>query len=548
MRHVLRPFLALVLLSASVRASAQGGWFADPNDVIIPELKALVLVQDPAEVVKGGLMDTRGVKVQGVELLDTDDFKKQLGKRLGKPVTRRGRVDILNEIAVYCRSHGRPFVDVSTLPQDVTDGVLQVLVLQAKVGSVRVFGGDEQLASQFTAKQGSPVDANALAADLDWINRNPFRQVDLVYAKGTEFGSANILLKETKRFPLRGFVGYDDTGTRMTQHERLSAGLDFGGLPGSGVLSYQFLTSPDFKSFRAHSGSWMQPLPWRHMLTIFGSYADIRANLPPPFDLGGYNWQTSIRYEVPLPGTRDYKHALTAGFDYKQSNNNLTFGGISVFRTATDVAQWSLNYGARLKDPFGETSLRLTGTAAPGGVTPASNTGAYRLSRAYSRANYAYVKAELNRTTPLPYGFTLVSLLSGQMADANLLASEQLGLGGHDSVRGYDTRVYNADNGYAVSMELRTPSAPLLSLWPRLERLGDRVQFLAFTDYGAGSNHLRLPGERNEVKLWSAGPGLRYTISSHVTFRADYGWQLLNQAESGRRYTARSHIGLVARY
>jgi hemolysin activation/secretion protein len=71
---------------------------------------------------------------------------------------------------------------------------------------------------------------------------------------------------------------------------------------------------------------------------------------------------------------------------------------------------------------------------------------------------------------------------------------------------------------------------------------------LAFVDYGAGSNHLRLPGERAETKLLGAGPGLRYTVSKYVSFRADHGWQLLNQAETARRYSSRTHLGLVVRY
>lgn len=539
--------LAVLLLAACPLVRAEG-WFADPNDVIIPELKALVFVGDPQAVVAGGMMDTRGVKVNGVDILDNEGFRGQLSKRLGKPVTRKGRVDILNEVALYCRKNGRPFVDVSTLPQDVTDGVLQILVLQAKVGAVRVMGGDQSLAKSFHAAAGGDVDADALESDLDWINRNPFRQVDLVYVKGAEFGTANVILKENKRVPLRGFAGFDDTGTRLTQQERFSAGFDLGGFPGDGVLGYQFITSPDFRSFRAHSGTYTQPLPWRHMLTVFGTYADLRADLPPPFDLAGYNWQTSVRYEVPLPGGHDFKHSATAGFDYKQSNNNLTFGGVSVFATGTDVAQFSLSYSARLKDEWGDTSLRLTGTGSPGGLTPGSNDGAYKTSRADARAKYVYGKAELNRTTPLPWGFTLVNLLTGQLADANLLASEQLGFGGHDSVRGYDSRVYNADNGFIVTAELRTPSTELFSRIPKLEPLGDRLQGLAFVDYGQGSNHTPLAGERKTGRLLSFGPGLRYTVTSHVSLRCDYGWQLLDQAETGRPYPSRAHFGLVARF
>lgn len=539
-----------LLLGGGSRARAQrvlGG------DVLVETLNGLVLVKDVDAVVRNGLMDVRGVHVSELPLLDRPEFKARLARHLGRPLTKAGRVEILDEIALYCRKRGQPFVDVSILPQDVTDGVLQVLVLQARVGTVRVIGNrwfrSANTAGQMRSKAGDPLDVQSISEDLDWLNRNPFRQVDLVYVKGAEFGQANLLLKQRDHFPLRVYGGYDDSGTRQTQNDRLSVGGDWGNVfGGDGVAGYQFLTSPDLRSFRAHSGSFTQPLPWRHVLTVFGSYADLKAKLPQPFDLGGYNWQASARYEVPLRNVGGYRHSLTAGFDYKQTNNNLTFGGVSVFGVAADVAQWSLGYGSRLKDGFGETTLRATGVFSPGGFTPHNRSGDFRTSRADSRARYAYGKLELNRTTHLPAEFMLVNLLTLQQSDANLLPSEQLGFGGFDSIRGYDTRVFNSDSGFIVTAEIRSPGLRGLSALPAVEGFPDKWQMLAFVDYGAGRNHLRLPGERAETKLLGVGPGLRYTVSSHVSFRADYGWQLLDQAETGRLYASRSHLGLVVRY
>lgn len=544
---------ALLLLNAGLASAQDYGWFKKPAPAPTVNLTAIVLVSDPESVLKSGLIDLHGIIIKGVPLIDTPEFRKMLTAQLGRPLTKSSLADITAKIVEYCRKQGRPFVDVSAPPQDVTSGIMQLLVVEGKVGTVRVMGnkwfGADQLAGKMTAKEGQPLDAKAIAADLDWLNRNPFRQVDLVYVKGSDFGQANLLLRETDRFPLRVYAGYDDSGNKLTEDERLSTGLNWGNVFwGDGQMDYQFITSPDFKSFRAHSLSFTQPLPWRHILTVFGSYNDIRAVLPPPLNLSGFNWQTSARYEVPLPGTMDYHHSLTAGFDYKVANNNLTFGGASVFNTATDVAQWSLGYSSRLKDPFGDTSLRLTGFYSPGGWGTTNNDAAFGAARSDARAHYHYGKLELNRTTGLPYGFLLVDLVTVQMADANLMASEQIGFGGFDTIRGYDTRVLNTDNGYIVSTEIRTPTIAALSRVQDWQILDDKFQFLGFVDYGAGSNHLRLSGERAESKLLSVGPGLRYTMSTNLSFRFDYGWQLLNQAEANRPYASRFHAGLVARY
>ena len=551
----LAPALLALCLACGVppRARAEGEWTDNPATVLVDSLTGLVFVNDVEAVVREGLVNVRGVQVNAIAILDQADFKAQMAKYLGRPLTKGDRVKILDEVALYCRKHGQPFVDVSILPQDVTEGVLQILVLQAKVGSVRVMGNknfkSEAVSGQIRSKAGDQLDVTSITEDLDWINRNPFRQVDLVYVKVADFGQANLLLRQTDQFPLRGYAGYDDSGTRQTRDTRLSLGGDWGNvLGGDGVLSYQFIASPDFRAFRAHSASFTQPLPWRHILTVFGTYADIKAILPEPFNLGGYNWQTSARYEIPLRGTSVYKHSLTGGLDYKQTNNNLTFGGQSVFAVATDVVQWSLGYSARLKDALGETTLRATGNYSPGGLAPHNNNEAFRVSRADSRAHYLYGKAELNRTTNLPAGFVLVDLLTVQQSEANLLPSEQLGFGGYDTIRGYDTRVFNSDSGYIVTTEVRAPALRAFCALPSLESLADRWQLLGFVDYGAGSNHLRLAGERADTKLLGAGPGFRYTVSTHVSFRADYGWQLLNEAEAARPYASRAHLGLVVRY
>ncbi|MFI5350027.1 MAG: ShlB/FhaC/HecB family hemolysin secretion/activation protein [Elusimicrobiota bacterium] len=559
----------LVLFASAARAAAEDsgagpsgaqefveGETPEYSDIIIQKLTGLVMVDNPDAVVKGGLVGIKGVQNKGVPLLDDPAFKARMSKFLNKPLTMAGRTEILNEVVYYFREHGRPFVDVSLMPQDVTYGVLQILVLQAKVGGVRVMGGKwfspDSMAKQVQAKPGEILDAKAIAQDLDWLNRNPFRQVDLVYVKGDEFGQANLLLRETDRFPLTAYLGYDDSGTKVTQNDRLSTGVNWGNaFGGDRQIDYNFLTSPDFQSFRAHSASFTQPLPWRHLLTFFGSYADIRADLPAPFNLGGFNWQTSARYEIPLPATADLKESVTAGFDYKKSNNNLTFGGLSVFATATEIEQWSLGYTGQLKDSWGSTSLRATGFYSSGGLTSRNNDASFQESRAGSRSNYLYGKVELNRSTKLPYDFMLVNLLTLQYSDANLLASEQLGFGGYDTVRGYDTRVYNSDSGLIATMELRSPSMRALSSFSDvswLSGLGDLCQALVFVDYGIGANHLRLPGEAAEIQLWSAGPGVRYSISRYLTVRADYGWQLLNQAEAARPYASRAHLSAIVRY
>jgi hemolysin activation/secretion protein len=525
------------------------------TEAAVVRLSGLLIVGRPEEVIGVGTPDVKGVEVDQVPFLNRADFKARLSVFLGMPLDEAARNGIIAAIVRFCREQGRPLVHVALPPQEITGGVLQVLVAQSKVGRIKVEGNrwfsPRYVAGQLRARPGQDIDARQLGSDLDWLNRNPFRQVDMVYSKGAQLGQTDLVLREVDSFPVRFYGGYEDSGTPVTGENRLLAGVNWGNVLGyDGQMNYQYLADPSFKWMRAHSGSLVQPLPWRHIVTVFGSYADTHGDVAPPFDLKGFNAQASIRYEVPLPkltsAKLSYQHSVVGGFDFKRGNNNLAFGGTQVFGAVTDTLQWSLGYNSSLKDPWGQISLRATFFYSPGHWTDNDEDGAYNSSRSGATARYTYANFELDRTTGLPWDFMLVNRCTFQASDVNLLASEQMGFGGYDTIRGYGTRVVNADQGYIISTELRTPPVNLLS---RLgfNKVQDKFQFLGFFDYGSGSDRNLLSGEQPQTVLAGIGPGLRYSISTNVSLRVDYGWQLHN-AETDRQYASRSHIGLVLSY
>jgi hemolysin activation/secretion protein len=545
--------LTLLILPAALAGPARA---ADPSAPASSAIKVtgLLFVSDPNAVQGARTPDVTGVAVK-VNALDRWDFKERMRAFLGQPLTQETRDAVVASTVRYFRELGHPLVDVSLPPQELTGGVLQVLVVQGKIGKVNVDGAKwfspAYIASQVHANPGDDVDATQLGNDLDWLNRNPFRQVDLVYAKGSELGQTDVIVKEVDDFPVRVYGGYEDSGTQSTGENRVLTGLNWGNVFGiDGQMNYQYMADPAFRWFRSHSASWIQPLPWRHILTISGSYVDTHADETAPFDQSGFNDQVSLRYEVPLPkfssDKTSFQHSFTAGFDWKRANNNLAFGGTQVFGSMTDILQWSAGYSAGLKDPIGESSMRLTYFVGPGHWDANESDAVYNQSRAGAASRYQYVNMELDRTTGLPWNFMLVNRFTFQLSDANLLASEQLGFGGYDTIRGYDTRVVNADEGYILSTELRTPPMTFLP-HVGLPQVSDKFQFLAFFDYGSGTDHNRLAGEPYQTVLAGVGPGLRYSISTHFSLRADYGWQL-HDAQVSRTYASRSHIGIVVGY
>ena len=429
------------------------------------------------------------------------------------------------------------------------------MVLISRVEKIDASGAkwfsNSYLRAQVQLRPEEPISGSQLNSDLQWINRNPFLQSDILMSPGYAPGTTDLLLRTQDRFPLRVYAGFEDSGNQFTGNDRILTGFNYGNLFGVGQqLSYQFTSGTDVNKFTAQSGTYVIPLPWHHLLTFFGSYANSEANLGPGLSSGGVNWQVSGRYEIPLPGNEKFTESITTGFDFKRSNNDLIFNVATVSNVFTDVDQFVLGYQASYQDEYGSTSFSGTGYWSPGDLTNNNDDADFQATRGGSRANYVYGQVTLNRVTRLPYDFTWTVRGLLQESDANLLPSEQLGLGGYDTVRGYDERVANGDNGFLVSTEVATPPVSLLHLFG-VQKVTDQLQFLGFVDYGGTTLHQITPADNiTHTNLLGIGPGLRYAINPYLTARADYGFQMIDAPNNGFDTTrnSRLHFGLVVSY
>ncbi len=513
---------------------------SDEEQVIVAALRGLVFVADVSAVRPGGRGE-EGIVTQEVPLLDTTEFREKLAPRLGRPLTLGMLKSITKETVAYLRGRDRPVVDVVVPEQNVATGTVQVVVREGRLGAVKAEGNRwfaaERIVAAVRVAPGDSISGRGLLADLSWLNQNPFRRVDLVFAAGERAGETDVILKVDDRRPLRLYAGFDDSGTTLTDRERVFAGVNWGNAFGrEHQLSYQFTASPDVEKMTAHSASYVVPLPERrHTLTVFGSHARSRPDLP-YFTLDGRSWQVGLRYRVPLSAWRGVEQSLTGGVDFKRSNNDLAFGGSSVFAQATDVAQLVLEYAASRADRRGMTSGGLTLALSPGGIGGRNRDADFRASRSLADARYGYARIALERTTRLRGDWVWVVRGQGQIASTNLLGSEQLGLGGASLLRGYEEREANGDSGVALINEVRAAAVPLG---------GGRLVPLAFFDAGRTEVHAPLTGEARGRNLASAGVGVRYALGATVVARADFGWQLRESGVSPTGDDRRGHVSVT---
>lgn len=523
----------------------------EEGDVLVVKvLRGLVFISSQSSLKKTGV-EQKGIVINGPSLLDSDEFKMLISKYLGKPITINDLNNIEKETVIYYGEHDRPVVEVIAPEQDVTTGTIQLLVIESTLGEIKV-QGNRWVSSVFLRDQVrlNPKDKfseDRLQGDLRWLNNNPFRDVNIIFSPGDKTGTTDLILQTKDRFPLRIFAGYSNDGNYLTGEDRYFTGLNWGdAFFLDHQLNYQFTTDNSGKRFSSHTGSYIIPLPWRHTLTFFGGYAESKASIGDPFTLEGTSWQASTRYEIPLPEIEEYRHGLQLGFDFKKSNNDLEFGGDVVSNTPTEVLQFVAGYSGTMQDEWGQTSGSITCYVSPGGLTKNNQTQNFQVYQAFAKDKYMYGDIDISRITRLPFDFTLSNKFKYQFSNGNLLPSEQLGLGGQETIRGYEERIVNGSGGYFVSTEIRTPPISIFGSLLEMKDISDQLQFLCFWDYGVVGNHILLAGEDAHQQLSSVGPGLRFTVNQYVSVQFDYGFQLYSAV--GSHEHSRGDLKIILSY
>ena len=523
--------------------------------VVTAEVKALVFVESGEAVKPGGVPGASGV-ITGIQTLQQADFREKLQPYLGKPATMATLNKISRDVIDYYRREGFPVVNVVVPRQTVRDGVIQFVVTEAKVGKVIVEGAKwfspDKFKDEVSLREGETVDGDQLQEDVRWLNTNPFRSTDLAFQPGEAPGTTDVILEVNDRMPLRFFFTYDNYGIDLTGKNRLSTGFNFGNLFNlDQQLNFQYTTTTQqiFNSLNAYSGSWIVPFPWRNYLTIYGAYAGSQAEIAPNNTLTGDSWQVSARYNAPLPMIFEYTHEVYGGFDFKQSSNSLLIfntpiqggGGFGLY----NVFQLTAGYSGNIPDPIGSTSFEVAGFYSPGGLGTLNDQDTYSQIRTNADPDYGYGKLNLKRGFVLPLNFSLTGAFNGQVTTSNLMPTEQYGLGGYNTVRGYDERVANGDNAWVVNVEFRTPPGSIAKIFDNQE-IDDRIQFLGFWDYGfVGFNNAQ-PGQ-SSTYLMGVGPGLRYNIDRFLSVQFDWGFQLM-RTPPGSKVGNRAELSVTAAY
>ena len=487
--------LAAILAGGSTGAAAAAA----------PVLKGLVFLNSAGQLNKEGVaVPGDGVDVSRIPLLQDPDILAKLRQMLGQPISLPQLNELTPLVTKAYEAHQRPAVRVTIPEQDIDSGVVQVVVTEFRIGKITV-EGNEYLPSLlvnrgFSLRPGDPVDSSVLAEDLRHLNRGQFRSIEPVLRPGQEVGTTDIVLQVKDRLPVSVSFGYNNIGVPSTGRNQWTGGVSVGNVAGSfdDVLSYQLL-STDFAgrqpALLTHTLAYDVDFPGIATASLTGIYSITRPPIGMALNDVGKTEQVSFRLSHDFSDYGNLQSSVLTGYDFKRTNNNIAFGGDTISSQFSDIDQFVLGVVGTRPDSWGQTGLSLTAFLSPGGVTSGNNNAAFKAMAPLASAQYAYGRAELTRTTTLPFDLSLWSHGVLQRASGDLLSSEQLTVGGPGTVRGFVTAATRGDTGFVVNNELRFPA---VETWrARLEPyvFCDYAHVAAFTPRGRTSRW-RYAGER----------------------------------------------------
>jgi hemolysin activation/secretion protein len=292
------------------------------------------------------------------------------------------------------------------------------------------------------------------------------------------------------------------------------------------TLTAQYITSPtEPDQVSIYSVGYRIPIySLGDSIDLIAGYSDVDAGttVTPagPLAFTGQGWVFLFRYNWLLPRRAEYEHRVIFGLDYRQYDNTCEFGtvgspGCGPAGASYNVQPLSVTYQGTLTRT--RSQLSLYGTLLqniPGGKN--GSQADLQAARPGAEGYYTVLRAGVSAGYAFWRDFQARVRADGQFTNDALVAGEQFGIGGWNSVRGFYERQVAGDNGYSGSVELYTPN-----VLPRLGATWGELRFLAFYDLGHVDDNDVAPGTPSKDFISSAGIGLRFNVKANFTLRAD---------------------------
>ncbi|MDH6302335.1 hemolysin activation/secretion protein [Polynucleobacter sphagniphilus] len=502
-----------------------------PSPLALPE-PGKAAPSEPSASKEGELRFTvNSFVLEGVNILPEAEVQLAIRSWVGVPVSFDDLQRACDAIQTLYRKKGYT-VQAILPPQKIKDGVVKILITEAKLGKVEVENpqgptrfSKEQAAAYITYANplGNPLNMDAVERAIIILNETPGVMVSSQLEPGEKDGDTNLRLQLTQPDLVQGRVEANNYGSRTTGANQGVFSMNLNGALGIG-------DSASVNGIFSQGSQYVQgaiSLPGSRdglRLGLAGTYLQYK-NVSNYSSTGGAGdaWTTGVSAAYPLIRSQGANLNTSLNYDIKSYNNRNTITNTTI--SAYNINNLSAGLSGNFVDGFGYGAVSSGSvTAILGNLSilgaSMSNYSMYAVPdttptvyQPITPSNFSKLTFSGNRNQQLVEDgtTTLYTALSGQFASTNLNSAEQFYLGGPYGVRAYPVAQSGGAQGGIFTMELRHELMPKVNISAFFD--GGVVQQYKFTYPGWQG----LTNANNTYSLMGAGFGAKW----------DYeGWNL----------------------
>jgi hemolysin activation/secretion protein len=431
-------------------------------------------------------------KLTGAKRFPEAELKALLSEFTGRKISLRELNAGTDRISKHYREHNLPFVQIFIPPQDVTEGIVEIRIVEGRVGKIetRVAEGSRikpEVAAMLAESMpvGGPIDYTLLTRSILLLNDLPGIQAKVDLGPGASIGDVGLQLTLSDRGPLANYsLDADNHGNLALGESRIGGTLRLNNLSGIGDQLVARLQHSSGNGVNSAQLSYQRPvgLQGTKLGGQVSKFIYESGQATGGAEGNGLTWNLNASY--PVLRSRGKNRNLTGALEYRDLEDGDDPKYISQLSVGMD----------------GDS----TDTWRGGGITSYSigvSIGEVKNDAPFVVVDGGYTKLslDLQRRQFLSDKHTLLAKMRGQLPSTNLDNTEKMSLGGPNGVRGYPVGYASSDTAMISSVEWQYAVGNIgqgFSLVPSL-----------FVDYSFARQQKSHQPD-NIRNLWSLGVGL----------------------------------------
>jgi hemolysin activation/secretion protein len=478
-------------------------------------------------------------QVIGSTVFSPEKLNQLLTDFLNKPITFAQLLEARSKITELYIQEGYITSGAYIPEQALTGGIVRIQVIEGGLEDIQITGtrrlNPNYIRSRIALGASTPLNQKRLLESLQLLQLNPLIQnlsAELSAGSRTDANLLAITVTEADSFNIQTILDNDRSPSVGSFRRQLQ--INEANLLGFGdSISLGYSNTDGSNTIDT---SYTLPLNPRNGTLSF-SYGNTSANvIERPFnilDIESASQSYELTFRQPLLQTLNQEFAL--GITASRRESDISSSLLEEYKVPLSV----LSPGADEDGRTRVSALRFFQEWT------SRNSQEVIAARSQFSLGIGGFNATINKTAPDSRFFAwrgqaqwvrllapdTLLLIRGdvQLGSTTLLASEQFGLGGINSVRGYRQDLLLTDNGALASVELRLPIVRV-SPWDGV------LQVTPFVDVGSAWNNSLSGNENNTNTLASVGLGLRWLQGNNFTAAVEWGIPLVSVDTQGNTW------------